>query len=248
MSNFSDTMKFVNNNFTSILLIVIALGIGFFGGSLYTENNILKNGGNPQVQGADTNTAPSADPIDVSQTPELSEDDHVRGNLDAKVVLVEYSDFECPYCAAAHANLEEVLANYDQSQVAWVYRHYPLSFHPHALDAAVGSECVANQAGNDAFWAYADSLAEYNRANGELSDEAIQEAATKAGVDLTEFNNCLENGDYAQEVTQELSGGSKAGVSGTPATIVFVDGKPQEMISGALPAAQFEAVIDSYLQ
>ncbi|MFH1959629.1 MAG: thioredoxin domain-containing protein [Patescibacteria group bacterium] len=85
----------------------------------------------------------------------ISEDDHLQGNKEAKIVLVEYSDFECPYCSGFHNTMNQVIKEYGD-QIAWVYRHYPLGFHPNAQLAAQAAECVAEVGGNEAFWRFAD--------------------------------------------------------------------------------------------
>ncbi|OGC47664.1 hypothetical protein A2886_02700 [candidate division WWE3 bacterium RIFCSPHIGHO2_01_FULL_42_13] len=90
----------------------------------------------------------------------ISPDEHVRGSANANIVLVEYSDFECPFCQQFHPTVKQAMENYGD-KFAWVYRQFPLeSIHPSARGAAAASECVAQEGGNDAFWDYADALFE----------------------------------------------------------------------------------------
>lgn len=96
---------------------------------------------------------------EVAQAPVVAKGEHYRGAANAKIVLVEYSDFECPFCQRFHPTMVQLLEEYPQD-VAWVYRHYPLSFHPSAQKAAEASECVAKLADNETFWSFADSLYE----------------------------------------------------------------------------------------
>lgn len=94
---------------------------------------------------------------EVANIPAVSADDHYRGNKDAKIVLVEYSDHECPFCEMFHPTMTQLLDEYGDD-VAWVYRNYPLSFHTFAQKAAEAAECVADIGGNDAYWEYTDML------------------------------------------------------------------------------------------
>lgn len=88
----------------------------------------------------------------------ISENDHIYGNKDAKVTVIEYSDFECPFCRSFHPVVERAVNSFD-GEVNWVYRHFPLeAIHPNARNMAHASECVAELGGNDAFWAFSDQL------------------------------------------------------------------------------------------
>ena len=107
----------------------------------------------------DGGAADAAKQAEVAKAPAVTAADHYRGAKDAKIVLVEYSDFECPFCQRFHPTMTQILQDYP-TDVAWVYRHYPLSFHPSAQKAAEASECVAKLEGVEAFWEFADSLYE----------------------------------------------------------------------------------------
>ncbi|EKD62822.1 MAG: DSBA oxidoreductase, partial [uncultured bacterium] len=123
------------------LLVVAAFGLG----SLWTRVRQLEQGQNQKVlagQAAGANqpaAAPSPKP--AGEVPPVTGKDHLRGNKDAQIVMIEYSDFECPFCQRFQATMEQVLAEYGD-QVAWVYRHYPLSFHANAQKEAEASECA----------------------------------------------------------------------------------------------------------
>lgn len=237
-----------NKTLTQIMIGAVAFIAGFVAGSLWTENQLLKSGntGTGQQLGQPTaagDNAPAA--TTVTEMPEITADDHVRGAAEPKVWLVEYSDFECPFCNKFHPTMTKVMEEYGD-QVAWVYRHYPLSFHPQAQISAEASECVAKAGGNDAFWSFTDSLYEAAAIEGgdALTKDKLIAAASKVGVNI---QSCLEDESMAEEVTADFIGGRNAGISGTPGTIVVTKDGPQEIISGALPYTQVKTVIDKYL-
>lgn len=108
---------------------------------------------------ADTPTTPNPQEIDPAKIPDVTSEDWVKGNRDAKVALIEYSDFECPFCQQFHSSAQQALDAYP-NDLQWVYRHFPLDFHPNANKYAYTAECVAELGGNDAFWAFADKIFE----------------------------------------------------------------------------------------
>jgi protein-disulfide isomerase len=169
--------------------------------------------------------------------------DHIRGNPNAKISVIEYSDFECPFCKRHHPTMVQMLeANKDD--VNWVYRHFPLSFHPSANPAAEGSECAAELGGNDAFWKFTDAVF----AADSLTPDMMPGFAKQAGVDEAAFKACVESGRHKQKIQDQMNGGMAAGVQGTPGNIVLVHAtKEQRDISGAVPLSNFQTVIDSLL-
>ncbi|PIR53231.1 disulfide bond formation protein DsbA [Candidatus Peregrinibacteria bacterium CG10_big_fil_rev_8_21_14_0_10_49_10] len=182
--------------------------------------------------------APSAANI-VAPDPKT---DHIRGNPKATVSLIEYSDFECPFCQRHHPTLQQALDEYGDD-VNWVYRHYPLSFHPNARPSALASECVAELGGNDAFWQFADTVFEKGAVVANL-----QSYAGGIGINTTAFSDCLSSEKYAEHVDGQLDEGSASGVSGTPGTIVYNnETKESRYISGAQPYSNIKAAIDAIL-
>lgn len=246
--------NFISNNFIIIIILTIFLIVGFLSGSLWTENKMLKTGSADSP--ADVVPREAAQPqapsgpseTQLSKVPQISKDDHVRGGANPKITLFEYSDFECPFCNRFHPTMMQIVEEYGDD-VAWVYRHYPLGFHPLAQKAAEASECVAKLGGNDAFWEYADILFE-NMSDGKpdaLAEESLLAAATSAGVSSQQVKSCLDSDEMAEKVKAQSQAGGAAGVSGTPGTIIVTQDGQYDFIPGALPLPQVKEMLDQYL-
>lgn len=157
------------------------------------------------------------------------------GPKDAKVTIVEFSDFECPFCARGRENVAKVMAKYD-GKVRLVFRQFPLSFHAHAKKAGEAALCANAQ---DKFWAYHDALfAEQKK----LSVEDLKATAKTLGLDEAAFAKCLDTGAMEKTLAADMAAGTKAGVTGTPA--FFINGV---MLSGAQGPEAFEHIIDQEL-
>jgi protein-disulfide isomerase len=188
-------------------------------------------------------SAPEAAPPAKDVKPVDAKVDHIRGNPDAKISVIEYSDFECPFCSRNHPTMQQILDTYGDD-VNWVYRHYPLPFHPNAQKAAEASECAASLGGNDTFWAMADMIMEKGADNTQLASYA-----KTIGLSEAKFTECLGSGKHAQRVQDDMSEGSSAGVNGTPGNIVLQnETKESRMVSGAQPFSAFQTVIDEMLK
>ena len=165
--------------------------------------------------------------------------DHLRGNKNAPVKIVEYSDVQCPFCSRFHPVLQQVLAEYG-SDVAWIYRHFPLDqLHPNARPGAEASECVYEQTGDEGFFAFIDGLFA-DQTN--LGMPLYQKLASEIGVDLEQFNDCVATRKYQQKVENDLQQGGVLGVTGTPGS--FINGS---LVKGAVPYASLKQIIDSEL-
>lgn len=245
------TMLGNQNSLAMIVVAVVLFAAGFFLGQLWQENKMLKSGGAPTVAQGAAQPDAAANPNGPSKEtlalmPEVTNQDHIRGAKNPVVTLVEYADFECPFCNRFHPTIMKVLENYGD-KVAVVYRHYPLSFHPLAEPAAEASECVFDQKGNDGFFIFGDYLFDQQQAGVAISDDLIRQAAQEASVNLSSFDSCIASGSMKNKITEQMNGGSTAGVSGTPGTIVVTKDGPQELIPGAFPYESVEQTIQKYL-
>lgn len=171
----------------------------------------------------------------------ISGEDHILGNPDAKTVIVEYSDTECPFCKVFHGTMQKVVENSD-GEVAWVYRHYPIaSLHPKAFKEALATECAFEQGGNDAFWKYINRLFEITPSNNALEESELSNIAGYVGLNVEDFKRCLGSDNYKEKIEADMKSGDKAGVNGTPSSFILKNGTMIDTISGAQP---YEAIIE----
>lgn len=222
----SETNKF---ELTPSLSIIIA-GIIIAGAIMYT------NGSNAAGTGAGNEAALGA----AANVPAPTAEDHWVGSRDASTVLVEYSDIQCYYCGLAHPTLTRLVEE-SNGAIAWVHRHLPLeSIHPEARPAAIASECVNEQLGNDAFWSFINTMfADQSKMNSAY----YLQVAKQLGVNEAQYQSCVATEKYASKVDTEANDAFASGANGTPYTVVFKNGK-QVGVSGALPYDQFKEVID----
>jgi protein-disulfide isomerase len=163
-------------------------------------------------------------------------DSPAKGPANAPVEMIEFSEFQCPFCLRVNPTLQQVMSTYGD-RVRWVHRHYPLPNHPNAQPAAEASACAAEQG---KFWPYYDRLfANQSR----LSVADLKEHAVAIGVDAARFNACLDTHKLKKVVDEDIRAGAEAGVSGTPA--FFINGR---MLSGAQPFSEFKRIIDEELE
>jgi protein-disulfide isomerase len=226
---------------TTIALIFFVWSIASGKGLAMAGGTVKDTGG--YVAGAPTPTpqAPSA-PAGGPVKPVDEKADHIIGAKNAKITLIEYSDFQCPYCSRHEATIQQVLRDYP-NDVRLIYRQFPLSsIHPDAQKLAEASECAAEMGGNDAFWKYHDKIFAEMTAQTFTSARVVG-AGKDIGLDETKFKACVDSGKMAAKVNTSVDEGAAAGVQGTPGT--FVNGK---LIEGAVPLAAFKAEIEAALK
>jgi protein-disulfide isomerase len=158
-----------------------------------------------------------------------------KGSANAPIEIIEFSDFQCPYCQRVNPTVEKVLATYGD-RIHFVYRHFPLSTHPNARPAAEASQCAAEQG---KFWPYHDKLF---AAPSRLNEPDLKQHAAELGLDAARFNGCVDSHKYKAQVDADMQAGEEAGVNGTPA--FFINGR---MLGGAQPFEAFKQIIDEEL-
>jgi protein-disulfide isomerase len=162
-------------------------------------------------------------------------DGQAKGPANAPIEIIEFSDFQCPYCLRANPTVKQVLSTYGD-RIRFVYRNYPLPNHPNARPAAEAAQCAAEQG---QFWPYHDRLfADQSK----LADEDLKQSAVALGLEAARFNACFDSHKYKARVEADMQAANEAGVNGTPA--FFINGR---MLSGAQPFDEFKRVIDEEL-
>lgn len=222
--------------------ILVLCTIGFFilllGGDAAKTTTRTTNT-NPVAQ-QPTGDAPA--PTAAASIPGVTADDHIRGNANADIVIVEYSDIECPFCSRFHDTMKQVIDTYGDD-VAWVYRHFPLeSIHPNARMAANAVECAADQ-GED-FWEFADALFAAQALG--LSKANVLGIAADLGYNTSKLEGCIDAGTFNTLITQQSQDAQAAGGRGTPFSVLIGPNGEQVPISGAQPFATVEATIQQF--
>lgn len=186
------------------------------------------------------------EPVSGPITP-VSSRDHVRGNPNAQVTLIEYSDFECPFCKNFQETMKQVLKAYPD-KIKWIYRHYPLNFHANAQKESEATECAYELGGHEKFWEYADKVYERTASNGTgFALANLPKLAKELGLDQEKFTACLNSGKYKDYVNQALAGGQEAGITGTPGVILITAKGEKQLIKGALPLETMKQIINEAL-
>lgn len=173
--------------------------------------------------------------------------DHIFGNPDAEISLIEYSDYECPYCRRFHPVIKQTIEAY-KGKVNWVYRHFPLDIHAGALKFSLASECAAEQGGETAFWQYTDKIYSTPTSSNLPPVEKLMRMAKDVGLNQEIFKNCLESSKFTNKVREDFENGVASGVTGTPGNLVRNNrtGTVKNK-SGAVPFTALKAEIDSLL-
>jgi protein-disulfide isomerase len=230
----------------SSLAVPIAIVIGFalIAAAIYFGGNAPKL---PFLSTAKPDTTDTASST-VEMRP-VDEKDHIRGNPNAPIVIVEFSDYDCPFCKEFHSTLQQIMQNYGaDGKVAWVYRNFPLQqLHPSAPYIAQAAECVAQLGGNDAFWKFTDLVFDERGTNEPTNTARLPEFAKTSGVSETAFNACLEKGDTKALVQEDFQEALGIGARGTPYSIVLVGGQ-KIVISGAQPYSSVSQLMDAILK
>ena len=238
----------------SPLLLLAVIAMAFAIGALWQKVSLLQKGTGLNVNTGNTNTGaaqpatePSSGKLSSDQAkriPAVSDADHIRGSKDAKVILIEYSDYQCPFCSRFHPTAKQAFDEY-KGDLAWVYRHFPLKqIHPLAQPAAEISECIFDLGGNDAFWKFTDAF----YANSPTTQTEIFPLSADAGVKEADVKACFDAKKFTSKVDSQAQAGLAAGITGTPGNLIINQKGEAWLLPGAVPFETLKATIDEALK
>jgi protein-disulfide isomerase len=190
--------------------------------------------------------------------PDVSATDHILGNPNAPIKLVEYSDPSCPYCKIFNPTMKQIIDQYGPSgKVAWVYRHFPIDkpgttpdggiLHPNAGHEAQAFECAASLGGNTAFWAYEQKfydLIQSDKGIG-MDQRELPNIAKAVGLDPVAFNECVASGKFKDKIEKQYIDGINAGIEGTPMTYIFTPSGSKIPLKGAVNYNTIKSALDA---
>ena len=243
--------------------VAVLLGSMLISIAILMSGGIIKIGSRTAGTGANVPVAPSIAPQQAPgqppQQPTSSkvsvDDDPVLGSKDAKVTLIEFSDYECPFCKRHFDQVYPSLKKdyIDTGKVKMVFRDYPLPFHdPMATFEANAVNCAREQGGDSAYFKFHDEIFKRTKSNGNgLTKDEVYEIASDLGLNQANLKVCADSGKFTEEIKKDVTDGGAVGVSGTPS---FFIGRSDpsgtitgQIIVGAQPYSAFQAAIDPLL-
>ncbi len=246
------------NGFLTIVLIIFAFMLGMLTNKvLYLEGAQKANTTSPStVQAANNAQAPQAVPTeDLSPKKVSIDDDPILGDKNAKVTIIEFSDYECPFCKQFYDDtLSQLKKEYiDTGKVKLVYRDLPLSFHQNAPKEAEAAECAREQGGDEIYFKYHDEIFKRTTSNGTgLALDQLPIIADDLGLNGNDLQACLDGGKYKAEVDKDIANAGSVGASGTPSFFIGKSSSNGTIIGtpliGAQPLSSFKTVIDQQLK
>ena len=222
----------IQNQTSPAIPIAIIVGFAMIAIAIFFTNRNTSPANLPTVE--DT---PETTTVTTAHNPRpVDETDFIKGNPNAPILLIEYSDYECPFCKEFHSSMNRIMEEYGVGgQVAWVYRQFPIvQLHPNSLKISEAALCIGELGGNNAFWNFSDLLFEERDFDAPVNPLRLPDYAAAAGVDVEAYNTCVTSRSKQQSVTEAVKEATDLGIQGTPYTYVIV-GNQQAVINGAQP-------------
>lgn len=215
-----------NKNVNTIISAIILIGIVIGGAILLKDSKPINDNS--------VKTAEETSNLNDIQIKTIDENDHILGKKDAMIKIVEFADLECSYCKKFHTTMHQMVRESEEN-IAWVYRHFPLSGENSTpFKESLASECAWEQGGDEKFFAFIDLVFERTDHKHTFSDIQLQQIAKDLKLDENIFNDCLSTEKYKEKVNANLADGMSAKVSGTPSGFIMIEGQVVDTIPGAL--------------
>lgn len=255
----NDNVMIKKSTFTGLIIVItIVIAISaFFAGSYFANLNsdeITQSDLNAAIAKLESKISNIPQPPTKSNTQPIKvsiDDDPMKGDPNAPITIIEFSDYECPFCERFYANtLPLIEENYiNTGKVNFVYRDFPIqSIHRNAASAAIAAECADDQ---EMFWPFHDMIFENKDTWAALEGvnliNEFEEYAIILQLNTEEFNTCLESQKYLDEVRKDLQDGQNYGITGTPGFFIGNDNSGYIKVSGAQPYQNFEKILDEML-
>jgi protein-disulfide isomerase len=224
--------------------IAIVVSATLIAGSIYLSSRT-------PVRVVSDNTKSSTSSIDIRP---ITTADHILGNPQASVILIEYSDTECPFCKTFHSTLKRMISEYGKTgKVAWVYRHFPIDqIHSRSRKEAEATECANDLGGSEKFWEYLDTLYSITTSNDTLDPKELPKIAKMVGLDVNAFNTCLNSGKFASKVEADYQDALKMckgnSQCGTPSSVLIAPDGSKTPLQGAYSYDKLKLLIDAALE
>ncbi len=230
-----------STNKLTVPVAIILAGV-LVAGAILLSKSVYPNSGKTDNK-ADTKT----EEINISP---VTEADHILGNPNADIIIVEYSDTECPFCKQFHKTMQAIIAEYGKDgKVAWVYRHFPIAqLHSKAAKEAEATECATELGGKSAFWDYTNRLYEITPSNDGLDPAKLVDIAVEIKLDKQAFVSCLESGKFTEKIKKDYEEAVAAGARGTPHSIILTKKGDKLPLEGAQPLVAVKSIIDGLLK
>ncbi|MCA9360372.1 thioredoxin domain-containing protein [Candidatus Nomurabacteria bacterium] len=226
-------------------LIPIAIIFGF---ALIALAIFFTNKDSEPVPVQSTPDSTSGDQVSDGKPRVVDATDYIYGNPNAPILMIEYSDYECPFCKQYHTTMNQIMDEYGISgKIAWVYRQFPLTqLHPNAAKISEAGLCVGNIGGNEAFWKFTNRIFEERDINAPTNVTRLPQYAIDAGVSQNDYIKCMNDERMKEAVLASAEDAFKIGARGTPYTVLVVGGQ-QAIINGAQPYNVVREIVQSLI-
>jgi len=237
-------MEPTQQNSSPIIPIAIICGFAMIAIAIFFTNQ----GGSNSEQAA--NQTPEVTPEELTDgvARSVDETDYILGNPNAPIVMIEYSDYDCPFCKQFHNTMHQIMDEYGVTgRIAWVYRQFPLAeLHPNSPKISEAALCVGDIGGNDAFWTFSDLIYDGRNIDQGTNVTKLMQYAEASGIERSQYSACMNEGRMKKTVENSIRDGYDAGARGTPYTILLV-GNQQAVINGAQPYDVVKGIVENLI-